>query len=365
MTLPGRLPKPNEPSNQHAMETILVDVCHPAHAHFFRHPIARLRELGCTVHITARDKDVALPLMRQFGLECVTLGRTGTGPASLLAELACRDAALFRYARQVNAQVIAAIGGIFAAHAAWAARIPSVVFYDTEIATMQNRLTYPLASVVAVPRCYQGWTPAARTIRYPGYHELSYLRPDRFIPDRSRGLSAGLDPSLPTYLVRLVSWTANHDFGDSGLAPATVLQVVRRLGESGRVVISSEGPLPRKLESLRFQGEVTDMHHLMAFCAGYCGESATMASECAVLGIPAVYAANSARGYTDEQESRYGLVRNVRELTTDKIEQALEWLVSQTPDATRPRREALLAETIDVAGFVADTVLSAARTGRH
>jgi predicted glycosyltransferase len=347
------------------MTSILVDVCHPAHAHFFRHPIARWRDEGCSVHIAARDKDVALPLMREFGLECTTFGRTGKGPVSLLVELARRDVALFRFARKVEARVITALGGIFAAHAAWAARIPSVVFYDTEIATVQNRLTYPLASVVAVPRCYQGWTPAARTVRYAGYHELSYLQPARFVPDRTRAISAGLDTARPTYLVRLVAWTANHDIGDSGLSPAAVRQIVARLSSHGRIVISSENPLPAELEHMRFRGRVSDMHHLMAYCAGFFGESATMASECAVLGVPAVYAANSPRGYTDEQESRYGLVRNVRELTVPALEQALDWLLSQTLDVASRKREVLLSESVDVANFVADTVRSAARTGRR
>jgi predicted glycosyltransferase len=347
------------------MTSILVDVCHPAHAHFFRHPIARWRADGCAVHIAARDKDVALPLLREFGLDCQTFGRIGKGPILLLAELARRDFALFRFARKVNAQVIAAIGGIFAAHAAWAARIPSVVFYDTEIATVQNRLTYPLASVVAVPRCYRGWTPRARTVRYAGYHELSYLQPTRFVPDRARAVAAGLDPVRPTYLVRLVAWTANHDIGDSGLAPSAVRQIVARLGSRGRVVISSENPLPAELESLRFAGRVSDMHHLMAYCAGFFGESATMASECAVLGVPAVYAANSPRGYTEEQETRYGLVRNVHSLSVAELDGALDWLLNVPPDAVKRNRELLLSESVDVAGFVADTVRSAARAGRR
>ena len=116
---------------------------------------------------------------------------------------------------------------------------------------------------------------------------------------------------------------------------------------------------------MRFRGRVSDMHHLMAYCAGFFGESATMASECAVLGVPAVYAANSPRGYTDEQESRYGLVRNVRELSAASLEQALDWLLSQTLDAAGLKREVLLSESVDVAAFVADTVRSAAHAGRR
>lgn len=344
---------------------VLVDVCHPAHAHFFRHPISMWQAAGKKVHVAARDKDVALPLLREFGLECTLLGRAGKGAGALLRELMTRDVALARLAGKVNANVITAIGGIFAAHAAFARRIPSVVFYDTEIATLQNALTYPLATCVAVPRCYGGWTPRGRTIRYDGYHELAYLHPARFSADRSLAIAAGLDPVRPTYLVRLVEWSANHDFGDSGLPPDSVRELVERLSSRGRVVISSECELPDDLASLRFSGRVGDMHHLMAFCAGYFGESATMASECAVLGVPSVYAAHSARGYTDEQEERYALVRNVRKLDEAALRGGVDWLLAQPQAPIAERRKMLLGDTIDVAAFVADTVDRIAARGRR
>ena len=35
-----------------------------------------------------------------------------------------------------------------------------------------------------------------------------------------------------------------------------------------------------------------------------------MASECAVLGVPAIYVSPLGRGYTDDEEQRYGLVHN-------------------------------------------------------
>jgi uncharacterized protein len=347
------------------MTTILVDICHPAHAHFFRNPIAIWREDGCTVHVAARDKDVALPLMREFGMDCVTLGRNGTKPLSLLAELARRDIALFRHARKIRAEVTTGIGGIFAAHAALLARIPSVVFYDTEIATLQNRLTYPAASTVVVPRCYEGWTPCKKSIRYNGYHELSYLHPTRFAPDRTRAITAGLSLCRPTYLLRLVAWNANHDFGDSGLTLDSLRAVVSRLKSLGEVVISAESKLPAEFDPLRFRGKVTDIHHLMAYCAGYFGESATMASECAVLGVPAVYVAKSWRGYTNEQSSRYDLVCNVRDLGTAGIMRGLDWLEHQDLAEAAKRRQWLLDDVIDVAAFASDLVVTRARKRQY
>ncbi|MCF7222043.1 DUF354 domain-containing protein [Marilutibacter chinensis] len=339
------------------MASILIDVCHPAHVHFFRQPIEILRSEGHTVHVSSRDKDVATQLLEAADIAHHPLGRAASGPLGLLKELVVRDWQLWRLARKLDVDVIAALGGTFAVHAATLHGVPSIVFYDTEMAHLQNRITYPLASRVVVPRCYQGWLPSGKSERYAGYHELSYLHPNRFQPDPARAHAGGLHMELPTFLVRLVSWTANHDIGDKGLGEQEMTRVVSRLEAVGHVIISAESSLPERFGHLRYRGSPEDMHHLMAFCSGYFGESATMASECAVLGVPAVYAANSSRGYTDEQEARYGLVRNVRALDSESIEAGLEWLLERTSADLSAARQAMLNECIDVADHVARRIL--------
>ena len=107
----------------------------------------------------------------------------------MLGELLLRDFRLSRVVRNWRPDVMAAIGGIFIAHAGAFTGVKSLVFYDTENARLQNLLTYPLATRVFVPRCYKGWTPRKRTVRYPGYHELSYLRPPNFSADREIALA--------------------------------------------------------------------------------------------------------------------------------------------------------------------------------
>jgi hypothetical protein len=247
---------------------------------------------------------------------------------------------------------MAAIGGIFIAHAGALTGVKSLVFYDTENARLQNLLTYPLATRVLVPRCYSAWTPKKRTIRYPGYHELSYLRPSTFLARREIALANGVSDERPTFLVRLVAWKANHDVGERGLSADAVRGVVRQLGDRGKVLISAESALPEDLETYRYSGAPEAIHHVMAFCAGFFGESATMASECAVLGVPSVYAANTGRGYTDEQESRYGLVRNARSLDERTLRESVEWLLAFPDELRASRRRDLLDDTCDVSAFV-------------
>ena len=255
---------------------------------------------------------------------------------------------------------MAAIGGIFVAHAGMLTRTPTVVFYDTENAKLQNLLTYPFASLVVAPRAYEGWLPR-KSLRYNGYHELSYLHPSAFRPDRTIAINNGLAAQGDTFFLKLVTWQANHDVGERGWDSALLEQIIAKLSRLGRVLISLECPLPAGLSSYAYNGNAADVHHVMAYSRLFVGESATMASECAVLGTPAIYAANTGRGYTNEQERRYGLVKNISKLERNTIEAAIDTMLSESRAVYAARRQRLLDETIPVASFVAETIERSSR----
>lgn len=332
---------------------ILFDIAHPAHAHFFKNPAHILKQRGYRVSFSSRDKDVTLALLAELNIESHLLSSQGRGVGGLLAELLRRDRALYKLARAIKPDVMAAIGGTFVAHVGRLTGIPGLVFYDTENAKLQNLITYPFAHQVYVPRCYQAWLPRQHG-RYAGYHELSYLHPDRFIPDREIAITNGLAERGETYLLRLVSWQANHDIGETGWSQTLLAQLVDKLRPLGKILISSESKLPDAYADLAYPGQVSALHHLMAHCRLVIGESATMASEAAVLGVPAIYAANTGRGYTDEQELRYRLVINIRELDWLKLSAAVDQSLAQPTEHWKAQRQRLLADCIDVATYVAD-----------
>lgn len=333
---------------------ILIDICHPAHVHFFRHPILLLRERGHDVLITSRDKDIALPLLEELGLPHEKLSAArNTGLVSMARELIQRNLALWHVVRRYRPGAMAAIGGINIAQVGWVTRIPSAVFYDTENAHLQNALTYPFASCVLVPACYEAWLPRKRHYRYAGYHELSYLHPHRFTPNRQIAIENGLSPDRPTFFIRMVAWRASHDIGERGWTGDLLRQVIHKLADLGKVLISAESELPEDLAAYRYSGKTSAVHHLLAFCRAFVGESATMASECAVLGVPAVYAAETPRGYTNEQGLKYDLVINIHKLNWGAMEQAINQILGKAPEYWQGQRQRLLADTIDVADFVA------------
>lgn len=336
---------------------ILIDINHPAHVHFFRHPLRLLRERGHDLMVTSREKEMAVHLLEELGIRNELLSSLGKGGVlSLARELLQRDFRLYRVVRDFRPDVMAGIGGTFIAHVGFLTGVPSLVFYDTENATLQNGITYPLASCVFAPRCYEAWLPRSRHVRYAGYHELSYLRPPYFTADRAIAQAGGLAVSGDTFVLRLVSWKANHDVAERGWSEELLRAVLAILAAQGRVLVSSEAPLPSDLEQYRYPGSPAQVHHVMAFCRLLVGESATMASECAVLGVPAIYAAHTGRGYTNEQERRYGLVMNVRTLATESLLAAIERMLVLPPAHWAAQRERLLADTIDVAAYVTEVI---------
>ena len=332
---------------------ILLDIVHPAHVHFFRNPISILENSGHSVTIASRAKDCTLDLLDELGLCHICISRQNSGGFFAMArELYQRDKRLSQLAKEHKCDVIAGVGGVAAAQASRWLGIDSVVFYDTEEATLQNALTYPFAKRVVVPECYAGWTPRRKTKRYRGYHEMSYLHPMRFQPDRRVAIRNGLATTGDTFFIRLVSWQANHDVGLEGWSKSTLDRIVEHLSSKGRVIISSEQPLPEELSQFRYRGERSMIHHLVGHCRLTIGESATMASESVVMGVPAIYAAPSYRGYVSEQEGRYGMAKFIREPGASALISAIDQMLSNDPEDYQRRHARLVSECVDVAKMV-------------
>ena len=338
---------------------VLIDISHPAHAHFFRHSIEALKKNNHQVLITSRDKDVAHAILDGCGLEYISLVKPASGGfLDFGRELIQRDIAMIKLVRKFKPDVLAAIGGTFIAHSGFVTRTPSLVFYDTESAKLQNKITYPFASHVIVPDCYYGKVPEKKCTRYSGYHELAYLHPKYFSPNYEVAVKNGLDLSRDNFLIRIVSWNANHDIGESHWNKQTISVLVKHLESLGNVIISSEAKLPEHLEKLVYAGDTDKLHHVLAFCRMYIGESATVASEAAVLGIPAIYASLSDRGYTTEQQTKYQLVDHVRSVDWHPLKNSIDHMLDTPKAQWDRRRKQLLNESIDVSQFIYDSIIN-------
>ncbi len=332
-----------------------VDILHPAHVHVFRPFIQAMKERGHKFLVTAREKDCAVDLLNAYKIEHVVLSRLRPGGLNLAWELMTRTWRFWRLAKPFGPDYLIGIMGPTIALAGKCLSARTVIFYDTEMAKITNRFAYPLADRVCTPDCYQG-SAGRHHVRYPGYHELAYLHPARFAPDPSILERHGIRLDAPLFFVRFVSWEASHDSGEKGFSLEGKRRLVRRLAERGRVLISSESPLPEEFEPYRFDAPVELVHHVLAYVHLLVGESATMASEAAVLGTHALFISKTGRGYTDEQEARYGLVHHYTHTQDREAMDKIEELLAH-PDLkadAAERRERLLSEKTDVTAWMID-----------
>jgi uncharacterized protein len=309
--------------------------------------------------MTLREKECARDLLDQYALPYQVLSRQRRG-LGLGLEFIERGSRLWHVVAQFRPHFLAGVMGPSIATIGRLRRLLArdrtriVVFYDTEIATLTNSFVYPLADYVITPDCYSA-PVRGNHLTYPGYHELAYLHPDRFTPDREVVKALGIDTDSAYFIVRFVSYEASHDLTAEGLPLAKKLELTRMLVRHGRVLVSSERSLPKELQPYRLAVPASQIHHVLAFARLLVGESATMASESAVLGVPAVYISPLGRGYTDDQERRYGLVHNYTDgrFRSDWVEGVRKLLEHDLLAArARAARERLLSEKIDVTAWM-------------
>ena len=334
---------------------VLFDIVHPADVLFFKRPLDHLISRGVETLILSRHKDVTCGLLNGFGFARRPISTAGRGSIGLAAELVRRDVATARAARKFRPDVMIGFGGIAIAHAGKLLGIPSISFYDSENATRQTRLTWPFIDRLYVPLAYEGVTPKGRTIRLPGTKELSYLHPSAFAPDRETAIRHGLDPELDNFFVRIVDWRANHDIGKSGWSGDRLRQVIEFLSQHGRVHVSSEIPLPDSMASLRYCGTTTEVHHLVGHCRLVVGESATMASEAAIMGVPAIYCGRDFPGYVNELETA-GLIHTLPADRSEGLVALIEASLAAPATSTRDARDRYVAERPDWASAVIEAI---------
>lgn len=327
---------------------ILLDICHPAHVHFFKNTLPLLKNHECEVIVTSRDKDCTIPLLKRLKIPHTQLL---SGRFSKIRELIQRDIALYRFVKEHQPDVLTGVGGTFIAHVGYLSQIPSIVFYDGDNAILQNIITYPFAKQVIVPRCYQGWLPK-HSIRYAGYHELAYLHPRYFKPHASTDKM-----KKPTIFIRHVAHQANHDIGHHGLSFSMISALIRDF-PGYDFILSAENNIPASLGQYAYTQPQDEIHQVLQHCIAYIGDSPTMASEAAILGVPGIFVSTHRCGNMQELSERYQLLSLVKPAYSD-IMTALKKTLKQTTQVIEMRRQFLLADTLDVTQFVVSCLLDA------
>ena len=334
---------------------------------------------------TCREKECTLDLLKAYRLNYISFGKPFQTTAGKILGLLKFNYKMLRVLLRFRPDITLGHSSMYAAQASWLLGIPHISVEDTGNME-QIRLYKPFTKAILVPDSFH-LNLGSRQIPYPGNHELAYLHPSRYkridewtIDDCTiKGLGDSVDTSIspssivqssipvishssivhssiPFSLLRFVAWHASHDHGHKGISHENKKKAIEAFSKFGNVYISSEGPLPTDLEPYRLKIPPEQMHDAIAAAALLYGESATMASEAAVLGVPAICLDNTGRCYTREEEEKYGLVFNFTESEVDQqksIQKGVELLSAPGILAEwQTRRQKMLSDKIDVTAFL-------------
>jgi predicted glycosyltransferase len=332
---------------------------HPAHFHLFKNIIGRLRERH-EVFVLYNKKDVLHNLIVESDFADISSEiKTNvkvSSKAGLLLQFSLKVLGAYRIFRRQKADVIVGTS-IIIAMLGRILHFKSIIVNedDFDIVKKTADFGYPYADTILAPVVCRTTYFEKKTVKYEGYHELAYLHPNHFNPDKSI-VAKYFQPDQVYYIIRFVKLAAHHDEGIKGINSKIAMEIVKILSPHGKVFITSERELEPELEAYRININPIDMHHAMAYSRLYIGDSQTMAAEAAVLGVPFIRF-NDFVGrisYLNELENKYELGYGIK---TDKIPDLYSTIrkLIETRDLKQlfqEKRKRMLAEKIDVSLFM-------------
>jgi uncharacterized protein len=313
-----------------------------------------MNEKGHDFFVTARDKDCNIELLNAYKFNYVIRGK---GSSSLVGKFFYFLKAvnqLYRIAKKYKPDLFISFCSPYAAQVSRLYGKPHIAFTDTEHSRLLRMSYLPNTDYILSPSCYQQ-NLGRKHFTFEGYKELAYLHKNYFTPDKDILDILGIKEGDHYAIVRFISWKALHDMGHKGLSLYDKIRIVQTLTKYLKVFISSEEELPEEIKRYRINLAPEKIHDALAFADLFVGEGASMVSECAVLGIPAIY--NYLQfGYLKEQEEKYQLIFKLHKID-DIIEKSKQLILDPaTVQKWQERRKKMLAEKIDVTDYMVNFV---------
>lgn len=331
---------------------ILMDIGHPAHVHFFN-SIYRLLKDKHTFFFTCREIPIVISLLDHYRIPYQVIGTKGNG---LVGKMVKQIAFTKEIRRILIDESIDIACGVSTVHATKGTKAKSVVFCDDDSIVIKIFAKYvlPYADCVLSPSALS-WEARDNSFYYPGYHELSYLHPQRFCADPLVLEKYDLNEYDKFFILRFSAFNAHHDINEGGMSNEQKRKLVSVLRNYGRVFITSEVKLDKEFEEYRIPIAPEDIHHFLAFAQMLVSDSQTMTSEAAVLGTPS-FRCNSFAGrlsYLEEEEKKYKLTNAFSPYQFDWMIRRIEIELERggIKERYRTHLKYLYEDKIDVAAF--------------
>jgi len=308
--------------------------------------------------ILARHYECTLPLLDAYRLRYEVYGQAKRRGYRRALELIPYVRKAFHLAKKFKPDILVGTG-IIAAYTSILFRKPCIVFTDTETASLEHILYKPFVRAICTPACFRK-DLGSKHIRYNGFKELAYLHPDYFKADASIYNLLGINSGERYVILRLNPLDAFHDIGIKGFSYEGKLRLVQALEPHAHVFISSEAGLEPGLERYAIGIPAHRIHDAEYYAQLLVTDAGTMLTEAAILGTAGIhcsgYVAKRCYGNLVELDEKYRLIFSYSD-PNQAIAKAVE-LIKQ-PDLKKQwqeKRQALLADKIDVLKFMVETI---------
>ena len=337
---------------------ILIYLGHPAHFYNYKNVIPKLKEDGHQVEILIKKKDVLQELLDDSGIPYHNIlkeGRKDTKLGILWGTLK-RAWRLNSFCNKFHPDILTGTS----VENSWIGKLRHIPVIninedDADVVPKYAKSSYPWADVILTPSVCDNGRWNSKSLKYESYHELAYLHPCHFTPDKAI-VEQYFPTDSPYFLIRFAKLKAHHDEGIRGIDTDIAQHLIDLLKPHGRVFISSERELEEQFEPYRIHIKPIDMHHVMAFADLYLGDSQTMAAEAGVLGIPFIRFNDFVGriGYLRELEEHYHLGYGIKTHDVDGLYSTVKRLIAmpERESVFQERRYKMLSEKIDFASFL-------------
>lgn len=258
------------------------------------------------VIVIAREKEILWKLLNENGIEYMKFSHSKSSNIFVKFLYYLKNLTRFlRIAKQSKANFFiskASINTVFVK--LFVRKCKAYIFPDSEVVWLTNRVVVKFADKVFTPEIFER-DFGKKHIRVPGIFENSYLSPlySSIVPiDLSE---KGYNTDQKTVFLRFVGWKANHDFKHFGFSHSQKEELVNLFHKhSFNILISSEAKLSEELLEFQCPYPASMVHSVLKACNYYVGDSQTMASESALLGLKS-YRFNSFVGENDMANFKY------------------------------------------------------------
>lgn len=337
---------------------ILFGLWHPAHVHTYRNVIKGLEQNGHSIKVVAREKDITTELLDLHNIEYEVTSKAKSNKIvnaiNILVHLET-SYKLLKIADEFEPDILISRGPIAMSHISKLYDVPLIGFMDSDIDSKLLKFLVQNMDVVFTPTNFKQRYRNKNHIKLPTLKELAYLHPNQFSPEKNSLRNFDIELDEKYSVVRFVNWEAWHDVEKKGFSLDQKIDLVKNLDNHSNVYISAEGDLPTELENYALNIPSDEIHNVLYHADLFIGDSQTMATEAAVLGVPAIrhnlFVGKNDMSNFIELEKEYGLLFNFKD-PEEAAQKSLELIKrDNVKEEWHKKRDKLLNDKIDLSAF--------------